>query len=159
MKKADFAESGIISTGTLRAIDLVPAFSDALEYLTRPTGKGKRKAKYQRLIDDAFAMEIDNENDCYISEEFATEMLEYLADALSEFAPPYGYFGSHVGDGADYGFWLTEFFDDEFDGLRVGDLADVPKKHSGEVLVVNDHGNMTLYLFRSGHKRKLWSLV
>jgi hypothetical protein len=82
-----------------------------------------------------------------------------LFDALDAYAPAYFYFGAHPGDGADYGFWLSESFPDDFDGLKVSDTADVPKGHTGEVLHANDHGNMTLYAYSRGRGRELWAVV
>ena len=85
--------------------------------------------------------------------------LEALTDALNEYAPTGFYFGSHPGDGADFGYWLSECFAEDFDGLKVNDLAEVPTGHSGEVLHVNDHGNMSLYAYSRGRGREVWSIV
>lgn len=34
----------------------------------------------------------------------------------------------------------------QFDGLKVSDLSEVPEEYEGEILHVNDHGNVTLYV-------------
>lgn len=49
--------------------------------------------------------------------------------------------------------------DDIGGSLKVGDLADVPKWFRGEVAVVNDHGNVTLYVKTSRGMREVWSVV
>lgn len=92
-------------------------------------------------------------------DEMAHEDLETLFDILNNHALPYFYFGAHPGDGADFGYWLSEEFESDFDGLKVSDLAEVPKAHSGEVLQVSDHGNMTLYAYTRGRAREVWALV
>ena len=86
--------------------------------------------------------------------------LEDLFDALNEYAMPGFYFGSHPGDGADYGFWLDEDIEHNFDGLKVDDLSEIPTGYIGEVLHVNDHGNMTLYYNgANGRLYEIWSIV
>jgi hypothetical protein len=96
----------------------------------------------------------------YYDTETASEDLEMLFDAMDSYALPYMYFGSHMGDGADYGYWLSERFEYDFDGLKVSDLAEVPKDYIGEILQVSDHGNPSLYVrSRNGHVREIWSLV
>jgi len=86
--------------------------------------------------------------------------LDALTDALNEYAPDHFYFGSYPGDGADYGYWLSDSFQDDFDGLKVSDTCDIPAGYVGEVLHVNDHGNMTLYTRgRNGRLYEVWAIV
>ena len=134
---------GSISQGTMRARDLIPAFAGELERLDN-------EGKYVDLV--AECNEMTDED--YDSEDIDTieeigDLSENLFDALDSFAPPYAYFGSHEGDGADYGFWISwDAIEDAVYGkelLKVNDLADIPEGYHGEVLVVNDHGNATLY--------------
>lgn len=138
---------GTISHGTMRAEDLVPAFASALAEFD-PT---------HSLVIEANALE-ENERTDWDSEEIAG-LLDELFDALNEYAPPYGYFGAHPDDGADYGFWLHEGFEHDFDGLKVTDTSEVPPDYTGEVLHVSDHGNPTLYSAVNGELTEVWALV
>jgi hypothetical protein len=141
---------GSVSTCTMRPEDLIPCF---LWELSHQTDRTREHYNLCRAIESRMKA-----NDYYESEDVSDD-LESLFDALDTYAPAYFYFGSHPGDGADYGYWLSENFTDDFDGLKVDDLSDVPARYTGDVLVINDHGNMTLYAFgRNGHK-ELWSLV
>jgi hypothetical protein len=86
------AEIGSVSWGTLRDDDLIAAFTAEL-YRLDPE------------LADAIVEEhrLDSET-CWL--------LEHLFDALDQFAPEGCYFGAHMGDGADFGFWPFEA--DEF---------------------------------------------
>ena len=84
-----------------------------------------------------------------------------LMDALNEHAPPYCYFGSHVGDGADFGFWISD--DAIRDGIHDGDILAVSDERNAEqstvpeyVLHANDHGNETLHRIKL---EEVWSIV
>jgi hypothetical protein len=67
---------------------------------------------------------------------------------------------AHPGDGADYGFWFFDNIEDEFDGPKVSDLRNVPKGYMGEILLFNDHGNVSLYQkVKTQKPRKIWSMV
>lgn len=130
---------GTVSHGTMRPEDLIPAFVSWLES-QKPLRREHRKLLKENSGDD-------------------DETLEELFDALNEYAPPYFYFGAHPGDGSDYGYWLSDNFQNEFDGLKVDDLSKVPVGYTGEVLHVNDHGNMTLYRAVRGRLYEIWSIV
>jgi hypothetical protein len=144
-----YAQFGSISSGTLRTEDLLESFADELEYqLKRQTRSFKRKA-YRALINEARRVNPEGED--------ASCVVDELQDALQDFSPPYAYFGAHPGDGADFGYWVDDM--DNFDGLRVDDTSEVPADYSGEVLHVNDHGNMTLYTARKGKLREVWGIV
>lgn len=147
-----YAEFGSVSEGTLRTEDLLSSFAWELDYqLNRQTKRFARKAM-RKLINEARRIDPESDDAGYVVEE--------LIGALSEFAPPYAYFGAHPGDGADYGFWLLEYFDHDFDGLKVADTSEVPRGYRGEVLHVNDHGNVTLYVAGSkGKLRQIWACV
>lgn len=154
-----YAEFGSVSHGTLRAVDLLETFANELDTQIRRQPKSYKRAGARKLIREAirvqYALEQSDE-DC--SDE-ASETMYALQDALSEFAPPYGYFGAHPGDGSDFGYWLSEDALEDFDGLKVSDSGDVPSGYRGEVLHVSDHGNPTLYYTTTRGLREVWSLV
>jgi hypothetical protein len=133
----------------MRPADLIPAFSYELRKLrgSLPSDLAVDIRKCERAWErgDSF--------------EFEDEVLSDLFDALNDYAPIYCYFGSHPGDGADYGFWPIDDIEQVFDGLKVSDTSDVPNSYIGEVMHVNDHGNMTLYFARKGKLREAWAIV
>ena len=148
-KKFKTAEFGSISHGTMRPEDLIPVFCAELRSLGH---RSKELTRIEREFSKA------NTESYYESEDSLFD-LEELFDMLNEHSPAYAYFGANMGDGSDYGFWLWEDFSEDFDGLKVEDLADVPDDYMGEILVINDHGNMTLYVKSSRKLREIWALV
>ncbi len=139
---------GTVSHATMRPEDLIPAFVQEIKYYN-PRNKivceiGKRITK--KSYD-------------YNSED-AVYDLESLFDELNNICNiPYVYFGSHPGDGSDYGFWLSEYFESDFEGLKVNDLAEIPSNYTGEILLINDHGNMTLYNKGLNHRLyEIWAV-
>ena len=170
MRKPIHYPMGSISSGTMRPEDLIPAFLAELEWHSGKTRQSpvsaKSRAAHRRLVREiGKRMEADG----YYESEDVDSDLESLFDALGEYAAPYFYFGAHPGDGADYGFWLSESWDEDFiddaDGLtrddnvsslKVSDLADVPKWFRGEVAIVTDHGNVTLGVQTSRGFREIW---
>lgn len=149
---------GSVSHATMRPEDLIPSFIWELEHQT-PTKRAHLKLIREiesRMLEENGSGEND---ESYFDSEDCQYDLESLFDALDEYAPPYFYFGAHPGDGSDYGFWLSESFQEDFDGLKVSDTSEVPKGFTGEVLHVSDHGNMTLYAYSRGRSRELWGIV
>lgn len=152
---------GSVSCATMREEDLIPEFTFTLKSMARNKSIGDVSAKARKEHIRA-AEDIEcrmGASGYYESEDACWDLNEFLLDALNEYAGPYFYFGAHPGDGADYGFWLSEDFEDEFDGLKASDTSEVPKDYRGEVLHVNDHGNMTLYVARAAGLREVWALV
>jgi hypothetical protein len=150
MKKAT-AKLGSISHGTMRACDLIPAFADELRRL--------RGALPKDVHDWVRAF-----NSPDFDEGDADDLVDTMFHLLNDYAPDYCYFGAHPGDGADYGFWLYEDWQQlaKDDGvLFVNDLAEVPDTFRGMLCVVNDHGNATLYATENGvgTLREIWSVV
>lgn len=121
--------AGSISHGTLRPQDLVPAFLSALEDYGS-------EADYDRALDEWLLLNIEDatlaEDDSH-EEELKNALLdrrpyyppddhplwsgeqtsyflnETLWAKLGNVAPDGYYFGSHPGDGSDFGFWPNEF--------------------------------------------------
>lgn len=102
----------IISEGTLRREDLIPAFVEALrdrrEEIVRVAGRSPtpRQAVLVEQIDQLLE-EIDpwlNDPE-YFRGTKAAWHLEDLIDLLGEAAPEGTYFSAHEGDGACFGFW------------------------------------------------------
>lgn len=150
---------GSISSGTMREEDLIPCFLDCLEHFSPDQAAAIR----EEHADDLAKLGSDDCDDDTM-ESLSYLLNETLCDALQQYAPPYFCFGSHPGDGADYGFWLSENFRQDFEddgGLVVNDLSELPEDYEGsaEVLVVNDHGNMTLYAVDGDKLNEIWSLV
>lgn len=142
---------GSVSSGTMREEDLIPCFLDTIEYFSKSKARSLRKE-----LKEIEAIESEDEK----LDAMAYFLNETLFDTLNDYAPPYFYFGAHPGDGADYGFWLSESASEDFDGLRVSDLSEVPAGYSGEILHVNDHGNTSLYHKPArGRMVEIWSIV
>jgi hypothetical protein len=84
-------------------------------------------------------------------------------DTLSEHVPAYCYFGPIEGDGACIGVWPDWYAIDmdERDGeiLRVSDLSDTDDWGGSFALLVNDHGNVTLYERDGDDWHEVWSVV
>lgn len=147
------ASLGTVSSGTLRPEDLVPAFAAELRRLRGALPKQLAR-DVRSYVSDAPAP------DGMDADEFGAELVQELSDALEAYAPPLAYFGTHPGDGADFGFWVDPGSLEDFDGLRVSDLSEVPASYRGEVLHVNDHGNASLYVQTSRTRLlEVWSIV
>ena len=149
---------GSISSGTMRSEDLLPCLASELESILRDIPPADRNPDHVALL-----KECEHVTECPLPVDWesvkASEIVSDLFDALNEYAPPYGYFGANEGDGADYGFWLSEDALRDFDGLKVSDTSEIPADYSGEVLHINDHGNMTLYSAERGKLSEIWSIV
>jgi hypothetical protein len=157
VKRTNYRKNvGSVSTGTLRPEDLLPCFMSELESM-RPLQSAHKALlrEIQARMDAAELLGLDY----YAVDEHAAEDIEALETALQDYCLPYFYFGAHPGDGADFGYWLPEGFDQEFDGLKVSDTSEVPTGYTGEVLHVNDHGNCTLYACNRGRCREVWAVV
>lgn len=138
---------GTLIHATMREEDLIPAFTDELERLDS-------EDQYETLIQEAREL-IEKEG--YGTDESGYLLNEELFDALNDFAPPFCYFGSHEGNGSDYGFWPNlESLKDDDDVRKVSDLSEV--EDPPMVAVTNDHGSLTLYKPVVTYE-EVWSIV
>jgi hypothetical protein len=94
-------EMGTLIHGTMRPEDLLPTFLVECDRLAIPVSPETRAMAEAMADPDAIALQ-----------SAADEALEELFEALSSVAPFGCYFGAHTGDGADYGYWLTEEWTD-----------------------------------------------
>lgn len=142
---------GTVSHATMRPEDLIPCFLDELKRLD--TNK-----EYVSVIKEGEQI-IKNED--WDSDNTSDFLNENLWNALNNFAPPYCYFGCTEGDGSDYGFWPCNIEEtlQEFEGQKVSDLSEIPDNYTGEVFLVNDHGNVTFYECTNGDVTEIWSIV
>jgi hypothetical protein len=141
---------GTVSHGTMREEDLIPTF---IEEFNRQSPRLRSHRTTVSRINKA------SQRKGYFNTDEPIEDLNILFDILDHYTLPGFYFGSHPGDGSDYGYWLIDSFQEEFDGLEVSDLSEVPTGYSGEVLHVNDHGNMSLYYYSRGKGTEVWGIV
>jgi len=88
----------VISEGTLRIEDLLPAFVLAARELDT-------EGSHARWLD---GIEQCFEDEGYFESELAESDFEELFRFLEEHAPEGMYFGVHPGDGACFGFWSLE---------------------------------------------------
>jgi len=162
------AKIGSISHGTMRTEDLQTAFANELEWQIQRNGEFfsqpenfPLRDKYNAILAEAQ----DNWNDdgeTIKDEDLASELCnEDLPSALEFFAPPYCYFGSHPGDGADYGYWLSDISDirDQVEFCSSKQQEYPEDDFMGEWLYINERGNCTLYVREDGKDKEIWSIV
>jgi hypothetical protein len=89
---------GPISSGTLRADDLVPCFIELAEAMATRLNLDQLPV-IQRLLAEYCALSDD------APDEEWDYILEDIEDILNDLAPDGYYFGAHPGDGSDFGFW------------------------------------------------------
>lgn len=103
------AQSGTVSHGTLRNIDLFSAFLH-LWWELDPDACRSFKNDNPSLLQALCDQECGITNDWWESEE-ASWTLDELTDALNDYAPDGYFFGTHPGDASDFGFWPFELLD------------------------------------------------
>jgi len=168
-----YASLGTVSHGTLRTEDLLEAFTAEIDWQIRrdsafwakPENK-EAVVSLRRTQDEATTCWKDGELNPE-QEDLAQELVnETLPDLLTQhFAAPYCYFGTHPGDGSDFGFWPEDM---ESIKEQVGFASSVNHEYPddnfrGEWLHINERGNCTLYVREAtlnGPKdREIWSVV
>ena len=125
---------GSISTGTLRPEDLLPRFMGALEELTGT-----------------------------IEERYDEDNMDELIDDLNNACPPFVYFGTLEGDGADFGFWVEQNAIDDFiseaieaDLITLTNTGDEYANGTYIVHLAHDTENVTVM---DMERNVLWSVV
>jgi hypothetical protein len=125
----------------MRPQDLIPAFIAKIAEL-----KGQLPGdlecgahlEYTNLPNYDQLAVIDDDDD-YWQSEAAGYDLESLFEKLNELAPAFVSFGSHEGDGSDYGFWPN------YDGMTEANIDGLDEFQADEVIVqYSDHGNVTV---------------
>lgn len=144
---------GSISHGTLKSEDLAAAIADALASVGH--------AESEMLMRELRGVANGNVED-------DGEIVSDGIDAMQEHAPMFCYAGMHPGDGSDLGIWPDhDAIEDAIaDGaaIRIEDLADLDSLAVSELqganvaILVNDHGNMTVYELHVA-ARPLWAIV
>ena len=84
-----------VSHGTMRLQNLIPKFADVL----------RDTPEYAQLMNVVPAHAAENHTSKWWDGETATFHVEDLIDTLNNYAPNGYYFGTHPGDGSDYGYW------------------------------------------------------
>jgi hypothetical protein len=164
-----YAKFGSVSEGTLKQDEFLMKFLHTLQWhmmqnkeaLALPESEDTRNWLLRIEKDTQACFDIDGE---FLpeKEDESSEYLAELCDALETFAPPYGYFGAHVGDGADFGFWPInpEEIKEQVEFSSSESQEYPPADFRGEWLHVNERGNCTLYVREeNGADREIWSLV
>ena len=156
---------GTVSRATMRPQDLIPCFLGELKALN--------KKAYLRILERIHSQDREvmyhltgqgiDEDHSFWDEELCHDILTDLFDALDWISPPYAYFGAHEGDGSDYGFWPSHdaIEDAVHDGelLQVSDLSEIPDKFTGDICLINDHGNMAIGRALHGVFYSCWAIV
>ena len=112
MSNLDFQAGDIVSSGTLRTGDLVPAFYGALVQWSVKNGNSRFESLFRDSREwmkfDRDSSIVRNALEQSIFDEIGSNLVSDLIDALSEVAPAECYFGANEGDGACFGFWQIE---------------------------------------------------
>lgn len=111
--------TGTISEATMRPEDLIPAFLSELEAIRACAGIiGLEAERLLERIRRDYAldlMRLEEGRELIVTDRdmrMVPELVNDLFDALDELAPEGFYFGAHIGDGSDYGYWPVEFLED-----------------------------------------------
>lgn len=170
--KINYPKIGSISHGTLRKEDLIPSFIDALDEIKQQfiyceLGKEQEARQNHDRIENLCAAveqrklsDYGTEED-YFSSDDADSDLEDLTDLLNEFAPPFCYFGTHPGDGSDFGFWPMDIEEikEQIDFCSTQKQEFPDSNFQGEWLHINERGNCTLFARANNKDKEIWSLV
>ena len=143
-------EIGSVSSGTMRLEDLIPTFLDATDEL--------REELAPEDIESINIIKNAMKKEGYFESEDAQYDLEWLFELLNSLCPPYCYFGSHPGDGADYGVWVEDDLEEVFEWPIVNDLSEIAAEYEGEVLHRKDDYTYALYEKKGGVFELIWEI-
>ncbi len=153
------ARIGTIIDRTLLTRELALAFVEELRALAGRDNDPRRRSRIRETLKQADLDIREDDEDAMM--EFVNETAPALFD---EYAPPYCYFGSHPGDGSDFGIWpsVESLMEDARAKNGVVSVpAGDPWPQLGSDIVyvaeVNEHGNLTLFERRG--RKELWSVV
>ena len=98
---------GTVIHGTLRSQDLLPALLIELRSLDVDAGENlSSQVPHSQLVNgDGLSL---NDSDPWWDSEDCSELISDLFDHINDRAPEGIYFGSHPGDGSDFGYWPIE---------------------------------------------------
>lgn len=112
--------TGSISHGTMRPEDLIPTFADTVLRLIREHKEqilahtlGVSIVNLEAMTEIAKDVQKRYEAPGYYDTDVVQDDMEGLMGILDVLAPPDHYFGTHPGDGSDYGFWRLESEDED----------------------------------------------
>lgn len=144
----------------MRNEDLVPEFVWQCNHLRLTKDERQFVRQVEALINDEHAEKYYNGE---WQDEDVNEDLTKLFDILDAHSPPFTYFGASEGDGSDYGVWVSDEAlrnaQDEGELAKGEELPNAFKAKRPYFLVVNDHGNMTLYRRAGNRWIEEWSVV
>lgn len=103
----EVSEPGSISHGTMNPEDLIPRF---MSHLFRQDPKRARQIwkTYPNLLQALCDKNAGIKTDWWQSEEASQILNDDLFDEMDLYSPEGHHFGSHPGDGSDYGYWPNE---------------------------------------------------
>ena len=152
---------GSISHGTLRTQDLLPVFLETLTALGGDVPSDLECGAHIEYLNwPGPGTTACDEDDKFWSSEEAMWDMEALTDGLNNLCPPFVYFGTLEGDGADFGFWPDRDSLDE--ALTRHDVPNPDRdgcqvlEDEGVIIQVSDHGNVTAM---DMERNVLWSVV
>jgi len=136
---------GSVSSGTMRPEDLIPTFTGELLSIDRNNKVGNH---VNRILNKSNADQLQE----YFDSEDSGYDLDALFDELNNVCDlPYVHFGSHEGDGSDYGFWIE--YNEVEDDAKYGDLKII----ENEVELEKDYTGQVA--FKSEYEYRLYNVV
>lgn len=153
---------GTVSAGTMAEADLVERFSSWLDGIlddvaSHCTGDHDPRpfVEWRSAADDILGrLERGDEYAGADAEQTLWGLLEEIPGLIGA---DYIYFGAHVDDGADYGFWIDhEALQDAVHDGDVVQSSDGGSVEGRTTLIISDHGNMTLI---GADGSEVWSVV